>query len=98
MTKLQRFPRSLRPGAIVAIALSIAGLSGAQAPAPSPAPTAAPAASPGAIPEVIRELRPGQVAQLPLAIPAFKFRGTLSPGARQAASELERTVRVDLER
>jgi TolB protein len=98
MTKLQSSSRSLRHGAIAAIALLVTSLSGAQTPAGTPAPSPAPAASPGGIPEVVRELRPGQVAQLPLAIPTFKVRGALSPAARQAANDLERTVRTDLER
>jgi TolB protein len=58
-----------------------------------------PEASPtGTGSEVTVELRPGQQAQLKLAMPAFKVRGVLSPAARNAATLLEQTVRQDLDR
>jgi TolB protein len=44
------------------------------------------------------ELRPGQQAQLHLAVPAFKVRGVLSPAGQKAAKTLEDALRADLDR
>jgi TolB protein len=99
MTRLDRL-RSLRATSIAGAMLLAAALSLGQAPAPSPAtgqPAAAPSPSSTVPKEVAVDVRPGVQAQLHLAAPAFKVRGVLSPAARQAATQLENTVRTDLE-
>src|SRR6185503_164944 len=103
MKRLRSRHRSLRDGAIAAIALLAATLSGAQQPPPAPpaspaAAAQAPAPSPGTGSEVTLEIRPGAESQLKLAAPSFKVRGVLSGAARQAATQLEQTVRTDLQK
>ena len=85
--------------AIVALPLVVGAVLAAQAPPPAPAaPSASPAPSAGARPEVTLELRPGQAAQMHLAVPALKVRGTLSPAGQKAAQMLDSALRADLDR
>ncbi|HEV8629144.1 MAG TPA: Tol-Pal system beta propeller repeat protein TolB [Thermoanaerobaculia bacterium] len=101
MKKAQRSIRPLHRGAALVLALlplAAAAIVAAQAPpAPLPSPAPPAASAPGAGPEVTLELRPGQEAQLKLAMPAFKVRGALSANAQKAAAALEQTVRADLQ-
>ena len=99
MKRRSSLPRSLRFGAVAATAL-LAAVLAAQAPPPpgAAAQPAVPAPSPGAPPDVTLEIRPGQESQLLLAAPSFKVRGVLSGAARQAATQLEQSVRSDLEK
>jgi TolB protein len=101
---MQRARASLRLPARLALAalpLLAGAMLVAQAPppaAPAPAAAASPAPSPGAGPEVTLELRPGQQAQMHLAVPALKVRGTLSPAGQKAAQTLDTALRADLDR
>ena len=101
MKKAQRPVRPLHRGAALVLALLAlaAPIAAAQAPPAAPAPSPVPPAgsAPGAGPEVTLELRPGQEAQVKLAMPAFKVRGALSANAQKAAATLEQTVRADLQ-
>ena len=63
-------------------------------PAGAPAPTGAPPAAPSDRVTVV--LQPGQRPLLRLAFPTFAGAAALAAGAREAAAELERTLRDDL--
>lgn len=87
------FARIAPPAALFAALLFV--LSRAAAPAPqAPPPGERPAPPPGEVTLVLEE---GQRPLLRLAFPELERVGALSPRGRQAAEELEATVRADLE-